>query len=162
MANCCNYSMKAVGKTKESLERFLSILKYEDREFYLYRVQEAAADEPYLDETSGFWEMHIMGNVAWSCSHWVEDIPGQYGKNDRGANYSTIPEACRKLGVGVEIWADEREMAFQQYILVDHEGKVKEKLTKDWNVEYDIDGNTISEEGGFEEYGEWSFDSYIW
>ena len=164
MANCCNYAMKVVGKSEESLRRFLDILRYKDDELYLYRVQEAQSDLPYHDETfsTDLWVMHVSGNVAWSCSHWLEDSPGQYGKSDRGASYSTIPEVCRKLGVGVEIWADEREMAFQQHILVDHEGRVKEKSNVDWFVEYDIDGNTLSEEGGFEEYGEWSFDSEIW
>jgi hypothetical protein len=37
MPNWCSYTMKAVSKSKEALDRLISIMEYIDNEYYIYR-----------------------------------------------------------------------------------------------------------------------------
>ena len=155
--------MQAVAKTREALERLLSIMKYEDKEFYIYRVRDVYVDmEPNTLEYKGgkLWTMKLSGDVAWSATPWVRGVPNPDEKSETGAGYTNLAELCKKLDIGVEVWTSEPGMCFQEYILIDNSGKVKYD-TEEWTLEYDDDMNPI-EEGGFEEYGEWSFPEEIY
>ena len=44
------------------------------------------------------------------------------------------------MGVGVEVWSSEPNMAFQEHILVDAEGSVIVDDNEEWNIEDDSSG----------------------
>ena len=154
MANCCSFDMMVVARKMESIERLLSIMSHTDKEFYIYRVDASMLEEP--GEQDGLWVAKFCGDVAWSCTPWISDKPNPERKNNNGASYTNITELCKLLDIGVEIWAEEPGMCFQQYILVNHVGEVCADDTEHWEQEFDDDGELVNETGGFGEYGEWS------
>ena len=161
MANYCEYEMMVVSKKKESIERLKSIMEYNDKEFYIYRVQDIVVDEGPV-EKDGLWVAKFSGGVAWSCTPWVSDKPDPNTKNRLGASHTNLKELCKKLDVAVEIWAEEEDNQFQQYILIDNKGDVCAEDVKDWKLEYDEDDYVIDEDGGFDEYGDFQLPSEIY
>lgn len=157
MANDCSYDMQVVAKTKEALERLLSIMKYEDKEFYIYRVRDVYVNmEPNTLESKGgkLWTMKLAGDVAWSASAWVNGVPDPNDKSDTGAGYTNLVELCKTLDIGVEIWTSEPGMCFQEHILINNRG-MSSYDTTDWTVEYDEETDEPIEDGGFDNYGSW-------
>lgn len=154
MANCCSFDMMMVSKDKETLDRVFSILQYKDKEFYLYRVQDIQWDgKPY--KQNGLWVGRFAGDVAWSCTNWLNGVWNDGSKSETGASYITLPELCRKLNFGVEIWASEPGMCFQEYIRINNSGTIEDNISEDWTQEFDDDGNLVEEKGGFDDYGDW-------
>ena len=70
MANNCFYTMMAVSKNRNALERLLKIMRYKDIEYYLYRVFNA--DDDKIRESNGYYYVSINGDVAWSCANWFD------------------------------------------------------------------------------------------
>lgn len=154
MANCCSFDMMIVSKDKETLDRMFSILQYKDKEFYLYRVQDIQwVGKPH--KQNGLWVGYFTGDVAWSCTNWLEGSWNNGSKSETGASYTTLPELCEKLDFGVEIWGAEPGMGFQEYIRINNSGDITDNLSEDWTQEFDDDGNIVDERGGFADYGDW-------
>jgi len=169
MANNCCYDMKVVGKTKESVERLLSIMQYKDTEFYMYRVFSA---ESGLDaeQDGDLWVLSICGDVAWSCKEWVHGVRGKdYPCAENGSKFANLQEICRALDIGVEIWSDEPGMGFEEHYIIDHNGTVvvdecEEYMLvedEDGELKEDSDGNWVKD-GGFKEFMDWAFANEIY
>lgn len=67
MPNWCSYTMKAVSKSKDALDRLIKIMTYEDKEYYIYRCASVGVSDE-VQEGDYFVAM-VYGDVAWSCLH---------------------------------------------------------------------------------------------
>lgn len=124
MANCCEYDMRVVGKSKEAVMRMGKILGYEDLDFFLYRVMDMTSDREEPEKDGEYWRMDFFGDVAWAADPWVNDTPNPNEKSKSGAHYSNLPEICKSLGIGVEVWAQEIGMGIQEHFIVNPCGTV--------------------------------------
>lgn len=139
MANNCAYCIKAVSPKKEALDRLIDIMRYKDKEFYMYRVFTVGFDEQTKKE-DGLYVKEIYGDVAWAASAWVHDAPDPNDIHEEtGSHYSTLPEICPALDVGVEIFTEEPGMEFQEHYMVNHTGKVTCSEVEKWTP-YTDDG----------------------
>ena len=166
MANCCLYEMCAVSKDENALKKLLDIMQYKDNDYYIYRCW-SAEGEIYKD--GDYYIVNLTGDVAWSCSNWfgsVEDkndliIKNENGNEVRGtAHYITLDLLAKKLGIGIEVYAEESGCCFQEHYLVNHLGEFIFNETEEWQeIWCDDDGNELDEPkeiGGFDYYGEFS------
>lgn len=129
MPNRCVYDIRAVAKHKNTLERLIKIMRYEDPEYYIYRCFSAVDTDTY--ESDGYYVVDITGDVAWSCSEWFsgrESVDQTAESSDQSksatAHYITLDLLCRKLGFGLECWSSETGVGFQEHYLVNHNGDV--------------------------------------
>ena len=103
MANCCFYWLQVVSPSVESLERLVSIMKYEDPRWYIYRVRECSY-EP-IDIVDGLYHTNIQGEVAWGVSSWLEPVE-KSEKTDNGAEYTNLVELSKYLDLGIYAYAE--------------------------------------------------------
>lgn len=150
MANDCYYRMRAVSKNEEALKRLLDIMKYNDPEYYIYRCFEAERVEDGQED--GLSTMDIEGFVAWGCSQWIhseekkDDILIKGRQKDENGNiiwdkyiygtshYAPLTTICKELGIGIEIWSQEPNMAFQAHSVVNSNGEIVVDECKDWEI----------------------------
>jgi len=163
MPNYCNYNMKVTGR-KPDVNRFLSILKYEDKEYALSRIFEADKYKSTRYKNTEFVSSYITGYCAWSCSSTMLDGLGSYYatygnfQNDGAPRRSHLKELTKLLDIVVELYSDESGMCFQEHILVSR-GDIIIDDCVDWTDSYeDEDGNYIEATGG---YGEISFEKHL-
>ena len=161
MANCCWFSMKAVSDSKDSLERLRSIMKYEDSEFFLYRLFSCDDDDEVSEssETPGLFEILIYGDVAWGASPWVNDLEDTEKKASNGAHYTNLQRVCSALNVSVEVWTQEDGVGFQEHILVNNKG---ESSYDSLDIKFTDSGDESEVVGGFEDYGSFLDASEMW
>lgn len=156
MANNCEYDLRAVSKSKETLEQFIAVMKYEHPDYYLYRVFEADPDS--IVSYQDLFGVYISGDVGWSCYEWVHSSEDLNKKSGNGAHYISMRELCKRLDVGVEIFSREPGCAFQEHYVIDHTGTVLVDETEQWIVHWtDETGNLLDtpvETGGFSYYGD--------
>lgn len=146
--------MKVVAKDKETIDRLLSIMKYEDKEFYIYRVRDVDVLYPAEKEGDNYSAV-FEGDVAWGATPWVRGIPDPNSKSETGASYTNLVEICKALGIQIEIWTSEPGMGFQEYILINDNGEF-DYQTEDWQLEWGENDDDPKESGGFDDYGSWS------
>lgn len=164
MPNWCSYSMKAVSKSKDALDRLIRIMSYEDKEYYIYRCASATmTDEyPYGD----YFAMYIEGEVAWSCGAWFDRIERFDDTIESGGHYVTLDILCERLGIAVELFGEESGMEFQEHYLCNPNGDVLWDEHVEWHQTwFDDDGNDLPEpieSGGFDYYGEFGTASEIY
>ena len=156
MANSCFYNAVAVAPKKETLERLIKIMNYEDEEYFIYRCFNAIKDEITFDEKSNLYYVGINGEVAWSCERWFETVEDKKDLMKNGtAHYITLDLLCQKLDFGLEIFAEECGCEFQEHHTVDHNGEHYGESVE-WHEEWcDKDGNELDEPistGGFDYY----------
>lgn len=141
MANCCAFDMRVVGKSKEAVMRMGKILGYEDKEFFLYRVMDMTQHEK-PEKDGAYWRLDFFGDVAWGADPWINDHTDPENKIKTGAHYSNLPEICKALGIGVEVWAQEFGNAFQEHFIVNPCGTISvNESYSDLEVEDDDEGN---------------------
>ena len=114
MANDCWYQMSAVG-SKEDLERLISIMKYEDPKLYIYRVFSVEICSDIKPTGDGRYIAYLSGDVAWSISSWLNDIP--YVTGD-GRLYVSLRFLSDLLHIDFEIQSEESGCAFQQHCAI--------------------------------------------
>ena len=158
MANDCEYEMTAVSRSREALERLVRIMKYQDPEYFIYRVFDAELREDIEATEDGFFIARIDGDVAWSCATWFTSKERLDSIHEAtGAHYITLDLLCRKLGIGVEVYGQEGGCGFQEYHRCTHAGEVSGDCA-DWSEEWcDDEGNELDdpiEKGGLAGYGE--------
>ena len=136
MPNYCDYTMKVTGKSKESLEEFVSIIKanydYDKGEIpvrHFCRVFDAYSGE-IIDKEDGIYEVDIDGYCAWnaySCfSKGAHTYHDYINKTFRSRSRATcIQNECRRLNLFVEIFTEETGMAFQEHIICSPKGILK-------------------------------------
>lgn len=130
MANCCFYWMQAASKSAEALNRLVSIMKYEDPQFHIYRVRECS-EEPIVETTdrdgSDIYCISIQGDVAWSTHSWIDDESANDSKKIMSwkpgmpSVYVTLPFLSRELGVSM--WCISEADDFSEWFHI-HDGKV--------------------------------------
>ena len=162
MANNCFYILRAVSDKKARLDRLVSIMKYEDPWFYIYRVFSAEADFE-CEEEDGLFSRVISGDVAWSARLWVHDEASFYNPKIDG-QYKTLTELCKMLNIAVEIYTKETGLEFQEHYIVDNLGNILVSERANWSEEYADDDEDclepIGEWGGFEGWGDWTDDIF--
>lgn len=121
MANNCWYQMSAVGP-KESLERLIKIMKYEDPKLYIYRVFSVEMNSDIEPVDDGRYIVQLAGDVAWSISDWLDDIPSIDYRDKR--LYVNLRFLSDLLHIDFEIEAEESGCAFQQHCAIVN-GEVK-------------------------------------
>lgn len=139
MANWCNYTMKAVSKSKDSLNRLFDIMSYKDPEHYMYEVIQVNNLTGIIEDGEYFY-VELEGYVAWSCDAWVfqksdvndllcigheKDENGKpiYNKPIYGTAYFTsLPDICKKFDITVQLYGAEPDMEFQLMIHINKNG----------------------------------------
>lgn len=180
MANNCEYAMQLVSKDKNVLKKMYDILNYKDNDYFIYRVFDVYINAQTVDEAiekyDTLFTLEVFGDVAWDISQWFstkemieEKIINGYDNNNEpiygSAHYITLDLLCKKLGVGVEVWAQEPGCCFEGYATSNMRGETYVEH-KDWTVRYEDENgkelNPPEEEGGFENFGEFSFPDEIY
>lgn len=172
MANNCFYTCRIAGKTKESVERFVAILKYQDygfkdsRGLYLARTFTACCEQG-VQKDGDFWYADVQGDVAWSLKVcWFGGVSSYYGEAGDKYPYgtpnfyvhrdavtneviyanliATVPRLCLELDCAMEAWSQEPGNCFQEHYLCDHDGEcVIEDCVKWSEGEYDESTGSI-------------------
>lgn len=161
MANNCFYMLRAVSNNKAALDRLVSIMKYEDPWYYIYRVFSAESDIE-CEEPHGLFSRVISGDVAWSAKLWVHDELSSSSPycSETDRQYKTLTELCKMLNFAVEIYTKETGLEFQEHYIVDNLGNILVSERADWGEEYDDDDEDLAEPigewGGFEDWGDWT------
>lgn len=140
MANECWYYMVVTGR-KEDIERLYSIMEYEDRSFYIYRVFSAELTSLTRIEEDLYYAQ-ITGNVAWSCAKWVEhQIMTREEPCEKGADlYTDLLFLSELLHLNIEIVSEEGGIGFQEhYVIID--GELEVEQCTDWFEPYFEGGN---------------------
>lgn len=140
MANNCAYYMIAVSPYRDALVKLIDILNYKDPDWYIYRVFSNDADERSIEKAgdTNLYRMGIYGDVAWSCTSWVEDIPtplDERKREDNGSRYTNLVELSKALGISFEVFAEECGCEFGQYLHVS-QGEVVASDTCDYQEFY--------------------------
>jgi len=159
MANNCYYTMRAVSKDKNALDRLVKIMEYKDNEYYIYRCFSAEVYD--RAEVEDFFVLLIDGDVAWSCDQWFnaedEEVPN---KDGNGAHLIRLDALCKKLKIGMEVWSQEPGIGFEEHYIVNADGKIIVNDCADWcRIWEDEDGEELDqpeEEGGFYNYGSYA------
>lgn len=155
MPNYCVYNLKAVSKNKESLERLIKIMSYEDPEYYIYRCFECVpcSDEIY-DNEDGLYSINITGTVAWSCKSWFETaeevttcILGEDHPTYENYHYITLDLLCKRLDIAIDCFGVEAK--FQEHFIVDNNGEILVNERVDYYEYVDKETGRVVGEGGF-------------
>ena len=167
MANECDYEMTAVSRSRKALERLVKIMKYQDPEYFLYRVFDADLIGNIEVTADGFFVARIEGTVAWSCATWfTSDERTDSIHAATGSHYITLDLLCRRLGIGVEVYGEEYDCGFQEYHKCNHAGVLVLKTCADWcQVWHDDEGKELKtpiEKGGLADYGVYSAPAEIY
>lgn len=149
MANSCHAVIVAVSPCKGSLEEFLKIVHgdYGD-EKYIYRTYNVRAtktprraDRRYEDIP--LYKVRVRCTVAWGASPWFAEHPDPTSPGE-----VTLPDLCRKLGMGVEMWAYEYGAGFEEHGRCGFTGKNAMFDSVPWG------GKLLTD--GFPDFGEFS------
>ena len=165
MANNCFYTMKATSKDENALKRLISIMKYKDPEYFIYRCFSVSGD---ISKEGDYYVANLTGDVAWSCSKWFETeekpedlIVLKYDENMKEiygtAHYISLDILCKKLEIGLELYSEESGCCFQEHYLVDANGNILiedcVEWTEDWwDEENDCERDEPVYTGGFDDY----------
>lgn len=179
MANNCFYTMKVVAKNENAINRLLSVMRYEDNEFFIYRCNSAYLTS--MHKEGEFFVGMVGGDVAWSCYRWITDNENKNEKLCTGyitgkggirvsqygpAHYAPLTVVCRNLNIGIEIFSQEAGIGFQEHYIIDHRGAVVVNEEENWLQDWWDDDNDCEREepietGGFSYYGNFNDASSI-
>lgn len=116
MANDCHAVLVAVSPYKTSLEEFLKVVHgdYGD-EKYIYRtygVKSTKAPRKADCEYDGMplYKVRVRCIVAWGASPWFASKPDPTSPGE-----ITLPDLCRKLNMGIEMWSYEYGAGFEEH-----------------------------------------------
>ncbi len=116
--------MLAVSPKEESLERLVSIMKYKDPEWYIYRVRECT-EEPIYKSDDLYW-IRITGDVAWSTQDWL--IPKLFEEHrytsEDGTKFTSLVELSDLFDISFYILSEGDDFMDVSHI---HKGKVIEE-----------------------------------
>lgn len=186
MANDCCGTARVVSKSREAIDRLDRIMNYKDDEFYLHRVRQFERVGE-IEKNGDFYVCEFCTDACWSSEPWFDagDHPeklivdhyekGQDGLDDWNkpvlgtAHYSSFPTVCKKLGVGIELWAEEPGCCFEEHAVCDSNGNWDysteehyESYPEDEDGEPDYGKEPEIVHGFGDEFGEWSCDSEIY
>lgn len=155
MSNDAYGTMKVAAGKKETLDRLLRIMNYEDDEYYVDRVRLfAELGEPY--EKNGLWCQDFEVDGCNDTEHFfsIEEDKGKllvtgfekkpdgskdYDRPIHGtAHLTNLVELAKALDFGCEVFAEEPNCGFCEHILCDHLGDVN-VFTDDIDYKYPLD-----------------------
>lgn len=140
MANVCDFALKAVSKDRNALLRLIDVFDYKDSKWHLHGVYGISEDRtPYEIPESGLCAVILVGDQRWNCWRWMNSAKEDVWK-DMKTEEILLPDLCRELDVGIEVWSSEPNMAFQEHILVSHTGNITVNDAEDWDFEDDSSG----------------------
>ena len=157
MSNDCCGNLKVVAKNKETLDRIVKILKYEDPEFGIYRCKVAQDSESYKD--GDLWVKDIFVDGAWNCQQFFNygNCPNRkfVVKTENGkevtAHYTDLCHIAKTLDCGFELYSIEPGMGFSEHLACNRFGKMIDESS---DYEYGDDGH--------EDFGDMDyFDEYM-
>ena len=157
MSNTCICLLKAVSKSKDALLRLDTILKGDDKEYYLTHIDDGfEMQPPRQDPATGLWECVYTGAMRNSGAPAFESLTDDEKKitvRSTGARLVAFDELCRKLDFGVEYWGEEEGCCFQEHYGMNRKGSLFANEIVDWTLDWtDDDGNELDEPtvtGGF-------------
>ena len=163
MSNDCCGNLKVVAKNKETLDRIVKILKYEDSEFGIYRCKDAQDSESYKD--GDLWVKDIFVDGAWNCQQFFN-----YGnrpnskfvvKTENGkeitAHYTDLCYIAKTLDCGFELYSTEPGMGFCEHLACNRFGKMIDESS-----DYECDEFGNEEFGDMDYFGEYMFSDEIY
>jgi hypothetical protein len=123
MANNCAFYMIAVSPYRDALVKLVDILNYDDPDWFIYRVFSNDAEKDNIQKVEGtnLYRMAAYGDVAWTCSSWVEHIStplDERERDEKGGRYTNLVELSKALGISFEVYAEECGCEFGQYLHV--------------------------------------------
>lgn len=133
MPNYCIYDLMAVSKNKETLERLIKIMSYDD----------------------GFCYVGITGTVAWSCHSWFEteeDTARTLGEDYPGrekAHYISLDLLCKRLDIAIDCFGEETGCEFQEHFIVNNNGELLVNECVEYHEYVDDDTGRVVSEGVF-------------
>ena len=162
MANICNFSMMVKGK-KENIEQFVDMMEQKGT---VWMGRGAVVTFANMEEVENEkCRCQIDGETSWSVqsslvnnaiSMRTEPNKRLWEKmlNKTKLSFVTLFEACKQLGLDMEVYSEECGFGFQEhYLFIDGE------LVKDECVDYSEEYNEETEEyessGGFDD---WDFE----
>ena len=163
MANNCCGNLKVVAKNKDTLDRIVKILKYEDPEFGIYRCKEAHGDESYKD--GEFWVKDIFVDGAWNCEQFFKYgnrpnskfvIKTENGKEICG-HYTDLCHIAKTLDCGFELYSTEPGMGFCEHLACNRFGKMIYETS-----DYECDDDGHEEFGDMDYFGDYMFSDEIY
>ena len=164
MPNWCEYTMKAVSKSQEALDRLINIMNYYDNEYFIYRCATVYEGDKYQED--GYFVTLLHGDVAWSCGSWFDTIERKDETMESVGHYITLDLLCQRLGIAVEVFGEESGMGFQEHYLCNPKGDVLWNECTAWHQTwFDDDGNDLDEpieSGGFNYYCDFDTASAIY
>ena len=173
MSNDCCGNLKCVAKNKETLDRIMKILKYEDSEFCIHRCKDAQDSESYKD--GDLWVKDIYVDGAWNCQQFFrcsdnpDDILIDGFEKDKDGNsiyekpiygtahYTSLCHIAKVLDCGFELYSTEPGMCFCEHLACNRFGKMIDESS---NYEYNDDGS--EDFGDMDYFGEYMFSDEIY
>lgn len=166
MANECAYNGRIVAKSRDTIERVLRIMSYDDPEYQLYRVFSVDVDNyewdssakvcrkvDYVKKHGDYYYVDVIGTVAWSCHGWFYDKPFAFHHTAHGSapferKYETdkvkmqvsFPFLCEELDFAVEFWGEEEGCELHEHYSCNHKGEVTVYDQAAFARVYDDDG----------------------
>lgn len=147
MANDCCGFMRVASKSKETIERFERIMKYNDDEYFCYRVFQFDRNSD-IEKDGDLFYADYFTDVAWGSNRWFydEDEPDNlihkgYENNDCDkpiygtAHYTSITHLSKILAFGVELWTYEPGCGFAEHAICNSAGMFSYE-TADYIEEY--------------------------
>lgn len=107
MANNAFYDLQIFG-SKESIDRLEKIMKYEDNEYFIYRVFSV---ERYDNEGG---TTQFCGDVAWGFNEWFLHN-SEHNKQYDGKIYTDLVTLSKVLDLTIEGYCEECGCCFMQY-----------------------------------------------
>lgn len=164
MANDCCGVMRVVSRDKGAIKRLSSIMCYDDPEYFCYRVRAFAflGGDSLDDAIAREGELYVCDfetDAAWSSESWFDgtDSPDRlivegYDEENRPihgtAHLISVDRLCRKLGLGVELYATEPGCGFCEHFLANRDGELVFNESAEYTLEY-----PIGEDGDYD-YGQ--------
>ena len=159
MANICDFSMMVKGK-KENIEQFVDMMEQKGT---VWMGRGAVVDFTDMEEVeNGKCRCQIDGNTKWSVqssmvdnaiSMRTEPNKWSFGEdvNKTELSFVTLFEACKQLGLDMEVYSEECGCGFQEhYLFIDGE-LVKEECV-DYSEEYNEETEEYESSGGFDDW----------
>ena len=162
MANICNFSMMVKGK-KENIEQFVDMMEQKGT---VWMGRGAIVNFTDIEEVeNGKWRCQIDGDTKWSVqssmidnaiSMRTEPNKWSFGENidKTKLSFVTLFEACKQLGLDMEVYSEECGCGFQEhYLFID--GELVEEECVDYSEEYNEETEEFESSGGFDD---WDFE----
>lgn len=149
MANNCYVNIHAVAKYKKDLQYLRDLMRGKGKDGEYLNAYNGKLHTPFKRE-DGLYDGIITAICSWNCTELYN------GENEFGCSNDSkktcLLEFCKKHHVGVECWAQEYGIGFQQHFVIDRNGNALVDL-EECDCEFDPEDQEEIVDGGFEDFG---------